>query len=358
MSELPDRQSNHHHLEPAMKRENLRSAYLSLGLLIAVISIGVAGFILIEKLTFTEAFFMTIITVSTVGFREVGHELSSTGMYFTSFLIIFSFGIFAYAVTTFIRYVIDGTFRHLYKDTRVRRRIQRLKDHVIVCGYGRNGRQAVEELMDHNVPIVVIEREERVIERILDNPDLLYVHGDATRDVVLESCGIGTAKALITTLPVDADNLFVVLTAMEMNPEITIISRASDEHSDIKLKRAGAANVIMPDRIGGQRMAKLVIQPDVVEFLEFIMLQSSENVVLEEINCDKLSSSFDGKTIRELDIRNESGANIIGLKRADKTFIINPLPEVTLSSRDKLFALGTRRQIDRLKTLLFQEDAS
>ena len=341
-----------------MKRENIRNTYLAFGLLLAIIVVGVTGYMLIEKLTFTEAFFMTIITITTVGFREVGHELSATGMYFTSFLIIFSFGIFAYAVTTFIRYVVDGTFRHIYKDTRVRRRIQHLKDHVIVCGFGRNGRQAVEELLDHNVAVVVIEREEKVMERILDNPHLLYIHGDATRDVVLESCSIGTAKALITALPMDADNLFVVLTAMEMNPEITIISRASDEHSDMKLKRAGATNVIMPDRIGGQRMAKLVIQPDVVEFLEFIMLQSSENVALEEINCDSLSSSFDGKTIRELDIRNESGANIIGLKRADKTYIINPLPEVTLSSRDKLFALGTQRQIDRLKTLLLRGDPS
>ncbi|MBN2214699.1 MAG: potassium channel protein [Bacteroidales bacterium] len=341
-----------------MKRENIRSAYFSLGLLIAIIIIGVTGYMLIEKLTFTEAFFMTVITIATVGFREVGHELSPAGMYFTSFLIIFSFGIFAYAVTTFIRYVIDGTFRHLYKDSRVRRRIQRLRDHVIVCGYGRNGRQAVEELLDHEVPVVIIEREDKVMERILDNPGLLYIHGDATRENILKSSGIESAKALIAALPVDADNLFVVLTAKEINPGITIISRASDEHSDSKLKRAGADNVIMPDRIGGQRMAKLVIQPDVVEFLEFIMLQSSENVALEEINCDRLATCFDGKTIRELDIRNESGANIIGLKRADKTYIINPLPEVTLSTRDKLFALGTRRQIDRLKNLLMQGDAS
>jgi voltage-gated potassium channel len=341
-----------------MKRENIRNAYLALALLLGIIIAGVTGYMLIEKLTFTEAFFMTVITIATVGFREVGHELSPAGMYFTSFLIIFSFGIFAYAVTTFIRYVIDGTFRHLYKNSRVRRRIQRLKDHVIVCGYGRNGRQAVEELLDHNMPVVIIERDEEAMERILDNPELLYIHGDATQEKILISSGIDGAKALITTLPVDADNLFVVLTAMELNPEITIISRASDEHSDLKLKRAGADNVIMPDRIGGQRMAKLVVQPDVVEFLEFIMLQSSENVALEEINCDHLSASFDGKTIRELDIRNESGANIIGLKRADKTYIINPLPEVTISTRDKLFALGTRRQIDRLKTLLLQGDAS
>ncbi len=337
-----------------MKRESVKSAYISLSLLIAIMTIGIAGYMIIEDMNFNEAFYMTIITIATVGFREVGSPLSTAGMYFTSFLIIFSFGIFAYAVTTFIRYVVDGTFRHLYKDNRVRRRIHRLKDHVIVCGYGRNGRQAVQELLDHGEPLVIIEREEDVMENILDNPELLYVHGDATRDDVLDTCGISEAKALITTLPVDADNLFVVLTAREMNPSITIISRASDDHSDLKLKRAGATNVIMPDKIGGQRMAKLVAQPDVVEFLEFIMLQSSENVALEEINCGQLATCFNGKSIRELDIRNESGANIIGLKRIDKTFIINPLPEVVLTAQDKLFVLGTKRQIIRLKDLLYQ----
>ena len=335
-----------------MKRE-IRNAYTALILLVSIITLGVLGYMFIEKLSFNEAFYMTIITVATVGFREVGHQLSVPGMYFTSFLIIVSFGIFAFAVTTFIRYVIDGTFRHLYKNNKVRRRIQRLKDHVIVCGYGRNGRQAVQELLEHDVQLVVVEREESVMERILDNPDLLYIHGDATHDDVLVSCEINKARVLIITLPVDADNLFVVLTARELNPAMTIISRASDENSDLKLKRAGANNVIMPDRIGGQRMAKLVAQPDVVEFLEFLMLQSSENVALEEINCSKLATCFDGKSIRELDIRNESGANIIGLKRSDKTFIINPLPEVVLTSDDMLFVLGTKRQIERLKNILY-----
>lgn len=340
-----------------MKRESLRNAYIALGLLFAIILIGVFGFMIIEDFTFTDAFFMTVITIATVGFREV-HPLSTQGMYFTAFLIIFSFGIFAYAVTTFTRYVVDGAIGHYYKSRKVRNKIQRLKDHVIICGYGRNGRQAVQELLDHNVNLVIVERNEDSMEQILENPRLLYIHGDATRDDILEMCRIDRAKALITTLPVDADNLFVVLTAREMNPGLTIISRASDEHSDAKLKRAGATNVIMPDRIGGQRMAKLVAQPDVVEFLDFLMLQSLENVVLQEINCTRLNSCFEGKSIRELDIRNESGANIIGLKRSDNSYIINPLPEVLLGSTDKLFALGTKTQITRLKrTLIEGEDA-
>ncbi len=340
-----------------MKRDTLRSGYIALGLLFGIMMIGIFGFIIIENFSFTDAFFMTIITIATVGFREI-HPLSTLGMYFTAFLIIFSFGIFAYAVTTFTRYVVDGAIGHYYKSRKVRSKIEKLKDHVIVCGYGRNGRQAVQELLDHKVDIVIIEREEEPMERILENPKLLYIHGDATRDDVMEMCRVEKANALITTLPVDADNLFVVLTAREMNRDLKIISRASNEHSDVKLKRAGATNIIMPDRIGGQRMAKLVAQPDVVEFLDFLMLQSVENVTLEEVNCMKLHSSFEGKSIRELDIRNESGANIIGLKRSDNSFVINPLPEVLLLSTDKLFALGTNNQINRLKkTLIEGEDA-
>lgn len=313
--------------------------------------IGVVGFMLIESFSFTEAFFMTIITIATVGFREV-HPLSPLGMYFTAFLIVFSFGIFAYAVTTFTRYVVEGALRHYYKNRKVKSKIQKLSGHVIVCGYGRNGQQAVSELREHNETIVVIEKNEEELERIIKEDKLLYVHGDATRDNFLADAKIDTAKALIATLPVDADNLFVVLTAREMNSGLIIISRASEEHSDIKLKRAGATNVLMPDRLGGQRMAKLVSQPDVVEFLDYIMLQSTENVSLSELNCYHLNSCFQGKSIRELDIRNESGANIIGLKRSDKTFLINPLPEVILSATDKIFALGTPSQIGRLKKIM------
>jgi voltage-gated potassium channel len=336
-----------------MKRESIRSAYIAAALLLSAIFTGVFGYIIIEGWSFSKSFYMTIITIATVGFREV-EPLSIPGMYFTTFLIVSSFGIFAYAVTTFIRYVVDGTFRHIFKDTRVKRKIKKLKDHVIVCGFGRNGKQVVRELIEHQVPLVIIENNEQTMESILEDPYLLYIHGDATKDEVLRMCQIELAKALITTLPVDADNLLVVLTAREMNPSLTIISRASDEHSDSKLRRAGANNIIMPDKIGGTRMAKLVTQPDIVEFLDFIMLQSSENMALEEISCKNIASCFDGKTIRELDVRNESGANIIGLRREDRSYIINPIPEIVLTSNDKIFVLGTRNQIEKLKELLYK----
>lgn len=320
-----------------------------MSLLLVIVAIGVIGYS-IMGFTFTEAFFMTIITIATVGFKEV-RELEPEGMWFTAMLIIFSFGIFAYAATTFGRYLIDGVFTNYYRDNKLRRKIEKLRNHVVICGYGRNGKQAAIELEEHNVPVIILENNPPSVEE-LANSDKLFIEGDATREDILNLANIKEAKALITTLPVDADNLFVVLSARELNPQMTIISRASLDHSDGKLKRAGANNVIMPDKIGGQRMAKLVAQPDVVEFLEYVMLQSTENVALEEISCENLASCFAGKSIRELDIRNESGANIIGLKREDNSYLINPLPEVLLTPHDKLFVLGTKRQVGRLKKII------
>ena len=333
-----------------MKNYNLRHAYYTLGLLIAVMVIGSVGYRILGFTT-SEAIYQTIITIATVGFEEV-HPLDTRGMWFTSVLVVFSFGIFAYAVTTFTRFIVEGVFRNTFKDNKVKRKIDRISNHVVICGYGRNGKQAAWELLQHDVPLVVIEKDPDIVQSLRETPGMLYVEGDAEDENILRQANIESARALITSLPVDADNLFVVLTAKELNPGLKIIARASLENSDVKLKRAGASNVIMPDRIGGQRMAKLVAQPDIVEFLEIILLQSAENVILEEISCEKMASCYLDKSILELDIRNTSGANIIGMKRADKSYLINPLPETTLKSSDKLFALGTKSQIQQLlKTL-------
>ncbi|MFN2128084.1 MAG: potassium channel family protein [Anaerolineales bacterium] len=329
-----------------MKNYNLRHAYYTLGLLIAVMVIGSVGYRILGFTT-SEAIYQTIITIATVGFEEV-HPLDTRGMWFTSVLVVFSFGIFAYAVTTFTRFIVEGVFRNTFKDNKVKRKIDRISNHVVICGYGRNGKQAAWELLQHDVPLVVIEKNPDIVQSLRETPGMLYVEGDAEDENILRQANIESARALITSLPVDADNLFVVLTAKELNPGLKIIARASLENSDVKLKRAGASNVIMPDRIGGQRMAKLVAQPDIVEFLEIILLQSAENVILEEISCEKMASCYLDKSILELDIRNTSGANIIGMKRADKSYLINPLPETTLKSSDKLFALGTKSQIQQL----------
>jgi voltage-gated potassium channel len=331
-----------------MRKDKLKAGRLALLLLLLVLIIGICGYIFIEGFSFTEAFFMTIITIATVGFNEV-KPLSHAGMYFTSFLIIFSIGIFAYAVSTLTRYIVEGVFRNYYRDNKVKSKISTLSKHVVICGYGRNGKQAALELKASRIPHVIIEKEDQAIEQLRMATGELFVHGDATQDEVLRTANIEEASALITTLPFDADNLFVVLTARQVNPKLVIISRASADHSDTKLKLAGANNVIMPDKIGGQRMAKLVLQPDVVEFLEYLMLQGTESVAIEEITLESLSEQFSGKPIRKLLAKNDSGANIVGMRRADKTFVINPLPETILDSNDKLFVLGTKRQIQNIR---------
>lgn len=334
-----------------MKRNKFPHVYLTAGLLLSILIIGIVGYMLLG-FTPSEAVYQTIITIATVGFEEV-HPLDNTGMWFTSFLVVFSIGIFFYAVTTFTRYIVEGVFMNTYKDNKVKRKIEKISDHVVVCGYGRNGMQAVQELLQHNFNVVIIEQNPDTIQLLRDTPGMLYLEGDATDEEILRHAHIEHARAMITTLPQDADNLFVVLSAKVLNPAIKIISRASAEHSDLKLKRAGATNVIMSDKIGGQRMAKLVAQPDVVEFMELILLQSMDNVVLDEISCENISPAFAGKSIRELDIRNNSGANIIGMKREDNSYMINPVPDTTLKSSDKLFALGTKSQIGKLiKTII------
>jgi len=324
--------------------------YVALGLILAIISIGISGFIIIEHYNFLEAFYMTIITIATVGFQEV-RPLSDSGKIFTAFLIITSFGTFAYAITAITKYVVEGEFNYYYKFYKVNNTISKLSNHVVICGYGRNGKQAATVLQSNNRPFVIIEKSDTLVEQVREH-GFLCIQGDCTQDEILMKTGIVNASALITTLPIDADNLFVVLTARNINPKLTIISRASDDNSDKKLKIAGANNVIMPDRIGGAHMASLVIKPDVIEFLDHITGQGGPNINLEEIVFNELPEHLRNHTIKDLEIRNKSGANIIGFKTASGEYVINPTPETKIIPDAKLFVLGTAEQVAKLRELL------
>ncbi len=331
--------------------ENFKTILYGVGALVLIVLVGSVGFAIIEGYSFIDALYMTMITVSTVGFREV-YPPSDAGKVFIVLLIIFSFGIFGYVITSITRLVVEGALQQSYKQYQVKKKIVRLDDHIIVCGFGRNGYQACVELQEHGEKFVILEKRDNVVSRILEDPSLLYVQGDASSEEVLDVAQIRRAKALITALPNDADNMFVVLTAREMNPKLKIISRASDFRSDVKLRHAGATNVIMPDRIGGQRMAKLVTQPDVVEFVEYILLQKSKEVKLIEVECDCISEVNATKTIHELNLRKKTGANLMGLKTPEGTYIYNPSPQIKISPDDKLFVLGTDEQIANFKEIL------
>ena len=327
-----------------------RTLKIGIGLLISIITFGTAGYHFIEGMNFLDSLYMTVITVSTVGFKEVGSEpLSAQGKIFTIALIITSLGSLAYVGSNMARFVFDGELANYIKTYRVDKKIAKLKNHVIIVGYGRNGEQAAMELSEHGVDFVIVDKRDNVITRIRQNPELLYIKGDATHEEVLEQVRIHEARALIATTPNDADNVFVVLTARSMNPGLTVISRASELESQMKLKRAGATNVIMPERIGGQRMAKLVHQPDVVEFLEYILLQNTKDVSLEEVSCKPLAQKFVGKSIGDLKVREISGANIIGIKISGARYVFNPDPQMILSRNDQLFVLGNPEQIRKLR---------
>ncbi len=335
------------------KFQEVSNLTIKIGLLVllALIVIGTTGYHLIEGWAIIDCLYMTIITIATVGFKEVG-PLSDGGKIFTMGLIVTSLSSLAYVGTSIARFVFDGDLANYIKTYKVDKKIEKLKNHVIIVGFGRNGEQAAIELAEHGVDFVIIDKRDNVISRIREDRELLYIKGDATHEEVLEQARIYDARALIATTPNDADNVFVVLTARSMNPGLTVISRASEMGSQMKLKRAGASNVIMPERIGGQRMAKLVHQPDVVEFLEYILLQNTQDVNLEEISCRNLGQQYVGKSILELRVREISGANIIGIKTGGARYIFNPDPKMIVSRNDQLFVLGNPGQIKKMKEML------
>jgi voltage-gated potassium channel len=325
---------------------NIKIAFL---LISFALVFGIVGFIVIEGYTFSEAFYSTIIVLSTVGLG-VAHDLSEAGRWFVCGLIVISIGVFAYGISTLTTYVMEGELQKFYKNKRASKMIDKMNNHVIVCGYGRNGKQACEQLTSHGQSFIVIDNGEVALSELKEQDDFYFIEGDATRDEILIESGISKARAIITTLPNDAANVFVVLTARELNPSLKIISRASEDTSEGKLRRAGADNVIMPDKIGGTHMATLVTRPDVLEFLDYIT--GTINVRLEEIYCSRLKEEYKGKSIRELEVRNKSGANIIGFKNNEGVYTINPDPDTIMEEDSKVFVLGTKQQIKNLMDIL------
>lgn len=316
-------------------------------LLVLLMLFGTTGFMIIEGFTLLESFYMTIITVSTVGYGEV-HELSEAGKIFTATLILFSLGVLTYVVSIITNHFFEGHISYLIKGYKNKSRRRKMENHVIICGYGRNGQQAVKELIAHKNDFIVIDSSH---EQVLESADTGFkmLEGDATNDEVLLEAGIKTARSIITTLPNDADNLFVSLTARSLNPNITIISRASNESSEKKLKMAGADNIVMPERIGGAHMATLVARPDVMEFLEHLSVHGTDPTNLEEISCNELPKNAINKTIFEIGVRQKTGANIIGFKSPDGDFILNPNPKTQIIPNSKLFVLGTKTQIEQMR---------
>lgn len=321
----------------------IRNILLAMAMLLITTITGVIGFMVIDDYTFWEAFYMTIITLSTVGYGEV-NPLSPAGRIFTSFLIIFNLGVFAYAITILSNFVVEGELRTFLKDYRMYKTIQNMRNHTIVCGFGRHGRQVCQELQSSNLPFVVIEVDEDKVEDLKDE-GYKYLQGDASSDEVLMEASISAAKAVVVTYNEDALNVYTVLTARQLNPDLRIVTRATDRQAEKKLLRAGASHVVMTEVIGGFYMATLIHQPNVVEFFSIISNMGDVPIHFKEVHYKQLKKEYRDKSIRELSLRAHTGVNIIGAKQPNGQYAVNPKPDLIIASGMSLVILGDENQI-------------
>ena len=322
--------------------------YLALTLLVMVLLFGVFGYRFLSDYTWIDAFYMTIITVTTVGFSEV-RPLDVEAKIFTVILIVTSVFIFAYAISVITEYVLSRNSLQLLKKKRVRNKISSLNNHVIICGFGRNGNQAAERLRAYKRSFVVIEKNREVIEKFEE--DILFIEGDANEDETLIEAGIDKAQYLITAMPDDAANLFVVLSARQLNKNLFIISRASQLTSQKKLRLAGADKVIMPDKIGGDHMASLVVMPDLITFMDKLSTEGEHTTNLEEVTIETFMAKVDNHSLRDLDLRKKTGCTIIGYIEPNGNYIINPEADLKLQPQGKVIVLGRPEQIKKLNDM-------
>ncbi len=316
--------------------------------MVIVLFVGVYGFHTLTGLSWVDALYMTIITVTTVGFTEVG-PMSADAKIFTIFLIIFSVFIFAFAISVVTEYILSRNSLQILKKRKVKNKISSLSNHIIVCGYGRNGMQAAERLIAYKRPFVVIERDKEVIGKYEN--DVLFVEGDANEDEVLFAAGVERAQYLITALPDDASNLFVVLSSRQLNKELFIISRASLITSQKKLELAGANKVIMPDKIGGDHMASLVVIPDLITFMDKLSVEGEHTTNLEEVAIEDFDGDEECNSLRDLNLRRKTGCTIIGYIAPDGNYIINPEADMPLEPKSKVIVLGRPEQIRKLNEM-------
>ncbi len=327
----------------------MRSKILvALTLMIMVLLVGVVGYKMLSDFTWIEAIYMTIITVTTVGFSEV-RPLDANAKIFTVFLIVTSVFIFGFAISVVSEYILGRNSLEVLKKKKVKKQIDSLSNHVVICGFGRNGMQAAEKLIAYKKPFVVIERDKEIIER--HEEDVLFIEGDANEDEILRQAGIDRAQYLITAVPDDAANLFIVLSARQLNKNLFIISRASQITSVKKLEFAGANKVIMPDKIGGDHMASLVVMPDLITFLDQLSIEGEHTTNLEEVSIEDFTDQMDCNSLRDLDLRRRTGCTIIGYIDPDGKYIINPEADMVLQPNSKVIVLGRPEQIRKLNQM-------
>lgn len=319
-------------------------------LMLSITIFGIIGYMIIEDFSFIDALYFSVITISTVGYSD-SQILSFGSKIFTIILIVISWASFAYGISVITSYFVEGGIGNFIYRYRYKNVFKKMEDHTIIVGYGRNGSSAADELTISQDSYIVIEKNHNLIINNITSKKH-FIEGDATEDEILIEAGIKHAKSLLLTLPLDADNLFITITARALNPSIQIITRATSESAEKKLLIAGANEVVMPEYVGGSHMAAMVASVDVVHFLEQISLSGSADTNLVEIVCSDLPEELINQSIFQLGIRTNSGANIVGFKTADGKFVTNPSPQTKIIPNSKLFVMGNPKQINQMKSIL------
>ena len=316
--------------------------------LVLVLTGGTIGFMWIEHYPVFDAFYMTLTTVTTVGYAEI-RGLSHAGRVFNSFLIMFGVTTIFLAVGAMTQTLIELELNQFFGKRRVRNMIDKLEGHIILCGFGRVGRGAAEELRKAGSPFVVIDNNDERVERAI-KAGMLAVLADASRDETLRDVGIARAKGLIATLASDADNLFVILSAKTLNPNLQLSVRIAEESSEQKMRRAGADFVFAPYNTTGHRMARAMLKPHVLQFLDFTE-QQGVDVEIEQVLVTG-QSTFAGRTLAEVDMRHKSGVVILAIRKANGEMHFNPSSEVKMLPGDYLIAMGDASNLQKLEQLL------
>lgn len=333
--------------EPFKALRGVRNAILLLALIVVT---GTVGYMVFEGWSLSDAFYMTVISITTAGYNEV-RELDTSGRIWTMFVLVSGVGMLFYGIVSLVQLAVEGTVQRYLGRRKMDARISKLENHYVLCGYGRVGRQVAEELAEDGADFVVVERDAEVAEECAAK-GYLELHGDASEDEVLEAAGVGRAKALITSLDSDAANVFITLSARKMSPELFIVSRSDSDESAVKLEIAGANRTLSPYSVGGRRLASMATRPSVVDFLDVIARGNQEiEFRLEEFSVEK-GSPLAGSTIGELNVFEKTGTRILAIIGEDRRFTTNPTANERISSGDTLIVLGTPEQIAGMERLV------